>query len=140
MKSSSLSPKDQMQMHVIFGRPRAGKTGRLIEEMNACGSSALLFSLENPEFLLRQRGLREMVPVVRELDLECLGAQVRPTVKVVGLENLELLDQAISLPDLCSRLQSAGVDRFITTCHLRRDLRPASEKRLIGVSYTSETL
>ena len=140
MKNSNLSPKDQMQVHVIFGRPRAGKTGRLIQEMNACGGSALLFSLENPEFLLLERGLRDVVPVVDKLDLECLDAQIRPTVKVVGLENLELLDQAVSLTDLCSRLQSAGVHRFIATCHLRRDLRPASEKRLNGVSYTSETL
>lgn len=129
-----------MQMHVIFGRPQTGKTGRLIEEMNACPNSALIFSLENPESHLRKRGLQNSVSVLYDLNLKFLGSQTLPPVKVVGLDNLELLDHSISISDFCSRLKSAGVDRFIVTCHLRRDFRPASEERLIGVSYTSETL
>lgn len=129
-----------MQMHVIFGRPQTGKTGRLIEKMNACPNSALIFSLENPESHLRKRGLQNSVSVLEDLNLKFLGSQTLSPVKVVGLDNLELLDHSISISDFCSRLKSAGVDRFIVTCHLRRDFRPASEERLIGVSYTSETL
>lgn len=127
-------------MHVIFGRPQTGKTGRLIEEMNACPNSALIFSLENPESHLRKRGLQNSISVLEDLNPKFLGSQTLSPVKVVGLDNLELLDQSISISDFCSRLKSAGVDRFIVTCHLRRDFRPASEERLIGVSYTSETL
>ena len=51
-----------------------------------------------------------------------------------------MLDHSISISGLHSMIKSAGVDRFIVTCHLRRDFRPASEERLIGVSYTKETL
>ena len=129
-----------MQMHVIFGRPQTGKTGRLIEEMNACPNSALIFSLENPESHLRKRGLQNSVPVLEELNLKFLGSPTWTPVKVVGLDSLELLDHSINVSELCIRLKSAGVDRFIVTCHLRRDFRPASEGRLIGVSYTCETL
>lgn len=129
-----------MQMHVIFGRSQTGKTGRLIEEMNACRNSALIFSLENPESYLRERGLQNSVPVLEDLNLKFIGSQAWTPVKGVGLDNLELLDRSISISDFCSRLESAGVDRFVVTCHLRRDFRPASEERFIGVSYTSETL
>lgn len=127
-------------MHIIFGRPQSGKTGRLIEEINACPNSALLFSLENRESHLRKRGLQNSVPVLEDLNLKFLGSQTLLPVKVVGLDNLELLDHSISISDFCNRLKSAGVDRFIVTCHLRRDFRPASEEQLIGILYTSETL
>ena len=127
-------------MHVIFGRPQTGKTGRLIEEMNACRNSALIFSLENPESHMRERGLQNSVPVLEDLNLKFLGSQSWTRVKVVSLDNLELLDHSISISDFSSRLKSAGVDRFIVTCHLRRDFCPASGERLNGVSYTSETL
>jgi hypothetical protein len=100
----------------------------------------LLFSLENPESHLRKRGLKNSVQVIEDPNLKLLGSQTSTPVKVVGLDNLELLDHSISISDFCNRLQSAGVDRFVVTCHLRRDFRPASEDRLIGVSYTSETL
>ncbi len=129
-----------MQMHVRFGRSQTGKTGRLIEEMNACRNSALIFSLENPESYLRERGLQNSVPVLEDLNLKFIGSQTRTPVKGVGLDNLELLDRSIRISDFCSRLESAGVERFVVTCHLRRDFRPASEERLIGVSYTSEAL
>lgn len=129
-----------MRMHVIFGRPRSGKTGRIIEDLNASNSPALLFSLENPGRLLRERGLRGSVLVRDEVTLECLEMEDLSRVNVVGLDTLQLLDEAISISDLCAKLQAAGVDRFVVTCHLRRDLRPASEERLIGVPHTSETL
>jgi hypothetical protein len=135
-----MKEKDKMQLHVIFGRSQTGKTGRLIEEMNACRNSALIFSLENSESHLRKRGLQNSVPVLEDLNLKFIGSQTKTPVKVVGLDNLELLDHSISISNFCSRLKSAGVDRFVVTCHLRRDFRPASEERLIGVSFSSETL
>ena len=77
-----------MQMHVIFGRPQTGKTGRLIEEMNACRYSALIFSLENPQSHLRERGLQDSVPVLEDLNLKLLGSQSWTRVKVVGYVSL----------------------------------------------------
>jgi len=127
-------------MHVIFGRPLAGKTKRIIEELNNSSDSSLLISLESPEILLRRRGLLPTVRVQEELSPDFLTKPIDCSAKVVALDSLELLNPAISISELDAKLTAAGVERFLVTCHLRRDLRPASEERLAGLDFSRETL
>jgi len=127
-------------MHVIFGRPLAGKTKRVIEELNNFSESSLLISLESPEILLRRRGLLPTVRVQEDLSPDFLTKPIGYSAKVVALDSLELLNPAISISELDAKLTAAGVERFFVTCHLRRDLRPASEERLAGLDFSRETL
>lgn len=127
-------------MHVIYGRPLAGKTKRIIEELNKSSDSSLLISLESPEILLRRRGLLPTVRVQEELKPDFLTKPVGCLAKVVALDSLELLNPVISISELDTKLKAAGVERFLVTCHLRRDMRPASEERLAGLEFSSETL
>jgi hypothetical protein len=127
-------------MHVIFGRPLAGKTKRVIEELNNSSESSLLISLESPEILLRRRGLLPTVRVQEELSPDFLTNSVGCSERIVALDSLELLHPAISISALDAKLKAAGVERFLVTCHLRRDMRPASEERLAGLEFSSESL
>jgi hypothetical protein len=127
-------------MHVIYGRPLAGKTKRIIDELNKSPGSSLFISLESPEILLRRRGLLPTVRVQEELSPDFLTKPIGYSAKVVALDSLELLNPAISISALDANLKVAGVERFLVTCHLRRDMRPASEERLAGLDFSSETL
>jgi hypothetical protein len=127
-------------MHVIFGRPRGGKTKRIIDELNKSSDSSLFISLESPEILLRSRGLLPTVRVQGELSPDFLTKPIGYSAKVVALDSLELLNPAISISELDTKLKAAGVEHFLVTCHLRRDMRPASEERLAGLEFSSETL
>jgi hypothetical protein len=127
-------------MHVIFGRPLAGKTKRVIEELNNSSESSLFISLESPEILLRRRGLLPTVRVQDQLSPDFLTKPIGCSAKVVALDSLELLNPAISISELDTKLKAAGVERFLVTCHLRRDLRPASEERLASLDFSCETL
>jgi hypothetical protein len=127
-------------MHVIFGRPLAGKTKRIIDELNKSPDSSLFISLESPEILLRRRGLLPTVRVQEELKPDFLAKPVGCSAKVVALDSLELLNPVISISELDTKLKAAGVERFLVTSHLRRDMRPASEERLAGLDFSSETL
>ncbi len=127
-------------MHVIFGRPLAGKTKRIIDALNKSPGSSLFISLESPEILLRRRGLLPTVRVQEELSPDFLTKPIGYSAKVVALDSLELLHPAISISELDTKLKAAGVECFIVTCHLRRDMRPASEERLAGLEFSSETL
>jgi hypothetical protein len=127
-------------MHVIYGRPLAGKTKRVIDELNKSPDSSLFVSLESPEILLRRRGLLPTVRVQEELSADFYTMLIGCSAAVVALDSLELLNPAISIFELDAKLMAAGVERFFVTCHLRRDLRPASEERLAGLDFSSETL
>ena len=127
-------------MHVIFGRPLAGKTKRIIDELNKSSDSSLFISLESPEMLLRCRGLLSTVRVQEGLSPDFLTKPIGCSAKVVALDSLELLNPAISISELDATLKAAGVERLLVTCHLRRDMRPASEERLAGLDFSSETL
>jgi hypothetical protein len=127
-------------MHVIFGRPLAGKTKRIIDELNKSSDSSLFISLESPEILLRRRGLLPTVCVQEELSPDFHTMLIGCSAKVVALDSLELLNPAISISELDTKLKAAGVEYFLVTCHLRRDMRPASEERLAGLDFSSETL
>ena len=129
-----------MKMHVVLGRPCSGKTTRLIEELNIADRPSLFLSLETPEALLRKMGLQDQVNVEAEVPTNLLSNGTGFSAKVVGLDSLELLDQAISLSEFSAMLKAAGVERFIVASHLRRDSRCASEDRLLTVVHTSETL
>jgi hypothetical protein len=127
-------------MHVIYGRPLAGKTKRAIDELNKSPDSSLFVSLESPEILLRRRGLLPTARVQEELSADFYTMLIGCSATVVALDSLELLNTAISIFELDAKLMVAGVERFFVTCHLRRDLRPASEERLAGLDFSSETL
>ena len=75
-----------MKMHVILGRPRSGKTTRLIEELNIANRPSLFLSLETPEDLLRKMGLQDQVNVEAEVPAELLSNGTGFSPNVVGLD------------------------------------------------------
>jgi hypothetical protein len=131
-----------ISLEVILGRPASGKTAHAIKILNEHGKDSLLISLENPCALLRKRGLS---PTVMVLDPQPVAVSAELIVdacrksgaKLVVIDNLELLPTNILIADLQQQLESVGVRRLVFTSHLRRDMVPASQKRLAHTRYTA---
>jgi len=131
-----------IQLEVILGTPASGKTARAIKILNEHGKGSLLISLQNPYAWLKGQGLCPTVPVIDQQPV-LVSAQLiidacrKSGASLVVIDNLELLPSKILIEDLQQQLEIVGVRRLIFTSHLRRDMVPASRKRLAHTRYTA---